>query len=231
MNVVWTGRFQGPLGHKPLPKNGATEARHDESCCGEEVENRRAAVFSGPWVYLTQVHGSDVIVVDDPQAQAGAVADGAVTGLRDIALVIATADCAPIALSGIDSSGAEAFIGAVHAGWKGLQAGVVEEAVLQMQKLGAQKVTARLGPCIHSECYEFGEEGLQKFVDLWGSGVRGTTPAGASSFNLPAAVGIVCERIGVELLDVAAACTACSGEHFSYRAQQTPDRQVMVVSR
>src|SRR5674476_1670642 len=48
---------------------------------------------------------------------------------------------------------AEGVCSAVHAGWRGLAAGVVEAAVTAMRDLGASDVTASLGPCIHAPCY------------------------------------------------------------------------------
>src|SRR5674476_1670641 len=64
------------------------------------------------------------------------------------ALCVLTADCAAIALAS-----AEGVCSAVHAGWRGLVAGVVEAAVTAMRDLGASDVTASLGPCIHAPCY------------------------------------------------------------------------------
>ena len=74
------------------------------------------------WVWLDQVHGATVIHALGSETS-GATGDAAVTPTAGIALVVMVADCAPIALVG------ERAAGVVHAGWRGLVAGVVEEAV------------------------------------------------------------------------------------------------------
>ena len=103
-----------------------------------------------PWTWLHQVHGCRVVVVDRPGACTAEEADAAVTTCTGAALVIRTADCAPVGLGS-----PEGVVGAVHAGWRGLMAGVVEEAVEVMRSLGATEVTAALGPCIAPHAYRF----------------------------------------------------------------------------
>lgn len=218
-SVLWTSGADGHLGHNP------PRGRHDENCCGPEANERRSAVLPGEWKYLTQVHGTSVTVVDSNTAP-GAEADAAVTADPSVTLAIATADCAPIALSS-----EEGVIGAVHAGWTGLSLGVVRNAVNVMRSLGATDIVAALGPCIHAECYEFGNEQLQPLVDRWGEEVRGQTSTGAPAFGLPAAVAKELGSVGAELMHVDDRCTACSGEFFSFRTTATSDRQVMLVRR
>src|SRR5947209_16084022 len=88
-----------------------------------EVEARRRAVLDRPWSWVRQVHGSTVVTVDRPGGGAGETGDALVTSSDGAALAILTADCAPIAL-GADI----AAVAAVHAGWRGLRAGVVDAA-------------------------------------------------------------------------------------------------------
>ena len=188
------------------------------------MTQRREAIKPGKWMYLTQVHDNTTVVVDR-NSQPGVEADALVTTHAGVTLAIATADCASIALASDDG-----VIGAVHAGWAGLYAGVVSSAVDKMRSLGAQTITAALGPCIHPCCYEFTGEGFSKVARKWGSEIEGRTRDGATSFDLPEAVRIELDRSGVALTHRDERCTGCSGEHFSYRKTKTTDRQVMLVT-
>ena len=109
--------------------------------------------------WLEQVHGTDVVVVQRAVANEPR-ADAAVTRERGQPLVILTADCLPVLLCSDDG----AVIGAAHAGWRGLAAGVIERTVAAMATDAAQ-LQAWLGPCIGLASYEVGEEVRAAFVD------------------------------------------------------------------
>lgn len=171
------------------------------------------------WTCLRQVHGARVVTVDEPGACTGEEADAAVTTVPGAPLAVFTADCAPIALAS-----PEGVAGAVHAGWRGLAAGVVEAAVAEMRRLGATTVEAALGPCIHAECYEFDD------VARWfAAELHGITREGRPALDLPAAVRAAVGRAGAELVHDEGVCTACSPDHFSFRARGDSGRQAMVV--
>jgi copper oxidase (laccase) domain-containing protein len=184
-----------------------------------------------------QVHGAGVSVIPAPAPEsgdepggAGVVAvwagpgDALVTATPSVALAVLTADCASIALGS-----PEGIVGAVHAGWRGLLAGVVEEAVAAMSALGATQVVGALGPCIHSECYEFSAEDLDRVADRLGEGVRARTGDGRPALDLPAAVSAGLERAGARLEAGDDGCTACGGGYFSHRARGDLGRQALVV--
>lgn len=123
-------------------------------------ENRRRAVAALTrrdcrLVTLHQVHGAEAISVSAPWKEAPR-ADAAVTDVPGIGLGILTADCVPVLLADAQAR----VIGAVHAGWKGALAGVVESALSAMIKLGAHvgRITAAIGPCISQSAYEVGAE-------------------------------------------------------------------------
>ena len=108
-------------------------------------------------VGLTQVHGAAVEIVETPWAYgSGPRADAMVTDRPGVALGIITADCAPVLL--VDRQAG--VIGAVHAGWRGAVAGVLEATVGAMLGLGAQtaSIAAAIGPCIQQRSYEIGSD-------------------------------------------------------------------------
>jgi purine-nucleoside/S-methyl-5'-thioadenosine phosphorylase / adenosine deaminase len=184
---------------------------------------RRAAVADLPWTWLRQVHGGEVVVVEDPGQHAGVEADAAVTATPGAALAIHTADCAPVALL------SDRAVGAVHAGWRGLAAGVVEATVAALRDLGAGDVRAVLGPCIHAECYEFGEAELGQLAARYGPAVRGTTGDGRPALDVPATVRAALRAAGIADVDQIATCTGCDARFFSHRVRRDTGRQAMVV--
>lgn len=195
----------------------------------DELRARRAAVVEGEWTWLRQVHGADVVVVDRPGARAGEHADAAVTAVPGAVLAVHTADCAGVLLVG--STGSYPVVGAAHAGWRGLLAGVLQETVAAMERLGARRVEWVLGPCIGPESYEFGPDDLDLLADRYGPGVRATTSDGRPALDLRQGVRTALREAGAApMADVPdPACTATSPGWFSWRAQRTTGRQAALV--
>jgi len=154
----------------------------------------------------------------------GVTGDALVTAAPDVALAVFTADCAPVALVS-----PEGVIGMVHAGWRGLEAGVVDNAVETMRRMGATRIDAALGPCIRPGCYEFGDVDLDRLAARLGPSIRARTSAGRPALDLPAAVSAALERAGAALVTDRGDCTACSEEWFSHRARGEEQRQATVI--
>ena len=186
----------------------------------------RADVQPGAWTWLRQVHGARVAVVDTPGGSAGEEADAAVSAVSGAVLAVHTADCAVVGLWS-----PEGVVGAAHAGWRGLRAGVLERTVEAMAGLGAKDVQALLGPCIEAGCYEFGAADLAAVVDVLGPEVAARTRHGAPALDLPAGVRAALARAGVAALDTSLwCCTACSTSHFSHRARRDTGRSALVIA-
>lgn len=108
-------------------------------------------------VGLTQVHGVEVATVDAPWPYgAGPRADAMVTARPGVALGIITADCTPVLLEDRQAG----VVGAVHAGWRGAVAGVLEATIEAMVQLGArpEAIAAAIGPCVRQPSYEVGPD-------------------------------------------------------------------------
>ena len=108
-------------------------------------------------VWLEQVHGIRVASAD--MASCLPQADACIARHRDAVCVVMTADCLPLLLC--DRQGS--VVGAVHAGWKGLAAGVVEASV-QAMEADPQNLMAWLGPAISQQAFEVGGEVRAVFV-------------------------------------------------------------------
>ncbi|HEV7771659.1 MAG TPA: polyphenol oxidase family protein [Conexibacter sp.] len=154
-------------------------------------------------VQARQMHGSRV---ERRAAADGATeeADGQATAAEGLAALVLTADCLPVALI---ASGAVAM---VHAGWRGLADGIVEEGVRAVQELaGGRAVRAAIGPAAGGCCYEVGAEVHAAFGH----------PAQQATIDLKA---IAAERLtaaGVEQVHDVGICTMCSDPElfFSHR--------------
>ncbi len=120
---------------------------------------------------------------------------------------------------------------AVHAGWRGLSKGVLGAAVDAMGGLGASRVEAAIGPCIHAECYEFSSEDLEPLETVLGSSIRSRSRTGELALDMVEAVSVALDLAGARVVSVDPVCTACSPTHFSYRAARDSARQAAVVWR
>jgi copper oxidase (laccase) domain-containing protein len=159
-----------------------------------------------------------VVVVESPGEHAGAEADAAVTRMYGCTLAVRTADCCPVVLRSADG------VGLVHAGWRGLVAGVVGAAVRALRELGPSPIGAELGPCIRAGCYEFGEADLELLAARFGSQVRGRTLWGTPSLDLAGTVAAALAAEGVGTVLDGGACTACTTRWFSHRARRESER-------
>jgi YfiH family protein len=119
-------------------------------------------------VYLQQVHGSAVVCLDNTSEHLPA--DAAFTTKPNVVCVVRTADCLPILLC--NEAGTK--VAAIHAGWRGLAAGVIENTLQAIQAPG-EKLLVWLGPAIGPEAFEVGDEVKAQFVQH--------DPAAASAFK------------------------------------------------
>lgn len=144
---------------------------------------------------------------EDSTSQPAFEADGHAIAAPDMAAMVLTADCIPVVL------GARGAVAALHAGWRGLAAGVLEEGVRALRELGGSgDVVAVVGPCAGACCYEVGEEVHAAFAGVHREGRLIDLRAIAHERLFAAGVS--------EVLD-AEACTICDERFFSHRREGT----------
>lgn len=183
-------------------------------------ENRaRVAAWAGaPVAWATQVHGRAVHVVDGaaPGDTVGD-ADALVSGLRGTGVGVLVADCVPVLLA----DAAAGVVGAVHAGRRGLVAGVLQAAVASMVARGADpaRVRAAVGPAISGARYEVPEQ-LQHEVVAVVPETACRTDRGTPGLDLPAGAAAVLRRAGVADVLVTGWCTDSDDRFFSHRRAQ-----------
>jgi purine-nucleoside/S-methyl-5'-thioadenosine phosphorylase / adenosine deaminase len=182
-----------------------------------------------PVAYATQVHGTRVVVLSQPPAPGSTSvgeADALVSVSPQVAVAVLVADCVPVLLADPEAG----VVAAVHAGRRGLVAGVVEAAVAAMVAQGASvgRVRAAIGPAIAGESYEVPAE-LQDEVVSVVPQTRATTSWGTPALDLPAGVAAVLAAAGVEHVTQLARDTWTDPALFSFRRSQRTGRFAGVV--
>lgn len=166
-------------------------------------------------VWMNQVHGPDVAVVDEPWGERPVPeVDAVVTARRDLALAVLTADCTPVLLA----DPVAGVVAAAHAGRPGMVAGVVPAAVGAMAELGAEpaRIVARTGPAVCGRCYEV-PDAMRAEVAAVEPAAYAETSWGTPAVDVTAGVHAQLERLGVRDREQSPVCTIESDDHFSYR--------------
>jgi polyphenol oxidase len=118
---------------------------------------REAAKLPGEPMWLEQVHGTKVWEGD--RADSPPTADASIARTPGEVCAILTADCLPIVFCDVDGT----TVGAAHAGWRGLVAGVIEETVKAM-RVPASRLMAWFGPALEPSAFEVGDEVFEQFT-------------------------------------------------------------------
>jgi len=209
------------------------------------AENRRrfALRLGGRPVYLRQVHGTRVVELGPGDADGDPPeADAAVTDRPGVACVVQVADCLPVLLAAPQGRA----VGAAHAGWRGLAAGVVERTLARVCALGCcapGEVAVWLGPCIGPRRFEVGAEVLQAFgvdpagdlthpcfVASGGAAARDGRPRWLA--DLAALAHRRLAAAGVGQIAGAALCThETPSAYFSFRRDRVTGRHAAAVWR
>jgi len=159
-----------------------------------------------------QVHGNAVVEVGDDQAfDCGVKADAIVSRDRRRVVSVRVADCVPVLLATVDGQ----TVAAVHAGWRGVIAGVVPAAVARMGDV--RNIRAAIGPCIGFDAFEVGSEVLAEFTRVFGPAAPIRHGAGGKGYvDLRAAVRRQLLQAGMaeENIDTTDRCTVRDAEEF-----------------
>ena len=177
--------------------------------------------------WLRQTHGTavatcnDAVCIDEPEA------DAAVTTKADVVLAILTADCLPVLFCSDDGS----TIGAAHAGWRGLAAGILESTVAAM-RVPPEKILAWLGPAAGPLAYEVGDDVRAAFLDAdsrAASAFAATRP-GHCLCDLYALARLRLAASGVTRVSGGTLCTISDPQRFySHRRDRMTGRMATLI--
>jgi YfiH family protein len=183
--------------------------------------------------WLQQVHGVDVVDADRAalaDTQDPIVADAAITMEPDRVLAIMTADCLPVVVASTDGRA----LGVAHAGWRGLQAGILEAMVdaLHVKHPDARGWHAWIGPGISQDFFEVGTDVYSAFVNQNHPAAadardyfRAATNPGKWMADLPGLANRRLQLAGVDAVNLSGYCTAGQNEKFySYRLDASTGR-------
>jgi polyphenol oxidase len=209
-HAVFTTRVDGNL--SSVGGDGAEHGLESRERLREQLGLRRLA--RGYQVHGTTVLCSrtdtDIPRCDSATTQPPVEADGQATSVVGIGALVLTADCLPVAL------GANGAVAMVHAGWRGLAAGVLEEGVRAVRELGGEgEIVAIVGPGAGLCCYEVGEEVHAAF----GGAHRADSRSSTRNIDLKAIAHDRLLAAGVAAVQDLAMCTICDERFFSYRRE------------
>ena len=175
-------------------------------------------------IFLDQVHGTRVAVVDASHAGRGARAienalsatDAAVTTSPGVTLVVQMADCAPLVL--LDPTAR--VLGVAHAGWRGATAGIAGATVDAMVSVGADpaRIHAAIGPCVDPTTYEVGPEVIEAVEQLLGAQARRcvTTQSARATLDLGHVNELALEAAGIPAGQVHRTTYSTADRHFFF---------------
>jgi YfiH family protein len=189
--------------------------RHDGDARADSDARARWSSHLGivpDWATMHQVHGAAVACADGPGPVGDA--DAIVTDIPGLPIVVATADCLPIVVA------TDHAVGVIHAGWRGITAGVIPATLAALADGYGPVDRAVIGPHIGPCCYEVGSEVASAV------GFPATTTWGTTSVDLGLAAEAQLAGVPTERVDV---CTHHDAAHASFRRDGTDERQVTVA--
>jgi YfiH family protein len=170
---------------------------------------------------MSQVHGNRIAIIEEITDEAP-VADALVTGIPGITLAVMVADCIPLLLTSIE------VVAAVHVGRRGLINSVASKTIELMREMGAQDISATIGPAICGKCYEVSAEIHQEVVSNFPL-ADSRTHSGSLALDLPKALSAVLQSAGISIDASQSMCTVEDADLFSYRRDGVTGRQAGLV--
>ena len=219
----------------------------DDPQAVQQNQQRFAAALGASPRWLNQVHGATVLRLStQPDADQAAdfhtaalpTADASISTAAGLACAVLVADCLPVLFCTVDGSG----VGAAHAGWRGLAAGVLDNTVAALCQATGQppgRLLAWLGPCIGPTAFEVGADVLQAFGADPGQPdpalfLPHRRPDGSAAWlaNLPALARRRLAALGVDQVSGGAWCTVGDASRFfSYRRDRRTGRLAAAIVR
>ena len=171
---------------------------------------RAVAPTAPPLAWAKQIHSAIVLPAHPGFCGQG---DAVFTEVPDLTLSVVTADCVPVLIAGPQG------LAAIHAGWRGIAAGVIP-ATLQKLQGSPEDWTAWVGPAIGACCYEVGEEVASRVIAASAPEIVGSGQNGRPHLDLPGAARFQLAAAGVRNVIVLPRCTRCDEEKlWSYRRE------------
>lgn len=180
--------------------------------------------------WLNQTHTNEVVELPY-EYRAHMEADASYTELTNTVCAVMTADCLPILMVDVEGR----TVAAIHAGWRGLLNGIVENTINALP-VNPDKLSVWIGPAISQSAFEVGGEVRQNFVEMWPETAAMFLPSkshgGAQKFmcDLAGIAEFVLQKLGVTLISLSNECSYKNDKnYFSYRRDGQCGRMVSLI--
>lgn len=238
------GVSKAPFDSLNLRRAQVADEGMDDPARVAENQQRFARALGATPVWLNQVHGAEVVRLSSHDMAGGASvhrADASVTSVPGLACCVQVADCLPVLMA---APGGRA-VGAAHAGWRGLAAGVLGhclDALCELASCGPDEVQLWLGPCIGPQAFEVGADVLEAFGASVAPGVaapgfvaKGDSGRGGGArwlADLPALARRQLQAKGAQRITGGTWCTfGDPSRFFSFRRDRVTGRMAAGIAR
>ncbi len=227
----WSGKH-GVLAYTTTRSGGVSKGNFESLNVGLHVGdnphdvavNRQKIPAAKGIHWLEQIHSSSVVTLPTNER----TADAAISRTQGVFCAVMTADCVPILVCNHHAT----EVAAIHAGWKGLESGIIANTISGMQSPAAQ-LQAWIGPAISAQCYEVDRQLAQRFAEV-PNAFRNTVP-GKALLDLPWVASWQLKQLGVQNVEQSELCTYTDEERFfshrraSHRGEKSTGRIVSVI--
>jgi polyphenol oxidase len=221
-------------GSSPAPYDTMNLGLRTRDARSRVRQNRRRTIGAlgiSPFAAAEQVHGAKLVRVGERRSGVGFDDLGSAIGGADalsvsrpnLPVAVLVADCLPIALAAPD----EPLLVVVHAGWRGVAAGILSRAVAEFETTSG--VVAAIGPAIGPCHYEVGEDVARAVAAGAEGGAISERREGRRYLDLPRTAARTLRAAGIRRVEVSELCTACLPDRFfSHRRDGETGRQALV---
>lgn len=225
IRAITTRRRSGGFSEAPYDRNNL--GLHVGDNPNHVLRNRGELITSlqlpGEPAWLDQTHSTTCVVIEETHNRR---ADAAITRDKRQVLAIMTADCLPILLC--NREGTE--IAAIHAGWRGLVNGIVEQTVETMHSQ-PKDLMAWIGPGICASCYEVGDDMREQFQNRYDFSLPAFQKKDSKWLaDLPSLAALILENVSIPSIYKSNICTfEQKNDFYSYRREAQTGRMATLI--
>lgn len=231
-------QFQSFLKYKNIAYGISSKACGSMKKNSADTNREALSQFAGSFgitdnvVCMRQIHSGNVTIIDDASDLQISETDSLLTDKKHIPLAVLTADCLPLLFYDPKKN----VIAATHAGYKGLLNHIIENTIhrfISDFKSDPKNIIVGIGPSIERDCYEVGEERIEKFKKVYPK-FKKIYKEQDGKFYLDlrsiARQCLVKEGILEEHIEIMNICTKCDPNFYSYRGGDGNNRFVSIIS-
>jgi YfiH family protein len=195
-------------GESPIPFDSFNIATHVGDKPELVSDNRRKLPLHQNIVWLNQTHGIDCVEIDSGTLPAIPKADASYTHESQTVCAVMTADCVPLLICDTHAT----VVAAVHAGWRGLAAGVIEKAISQLNQKNSE-LMVWIGPAISQSCFEVSGNVVSAFKNF-PNAIKTAEQPNKYLIDLKAISADKCRALGIRNITISPYCSFTDQQQF-----------------